>query len=478
MIEHPRLLGAMIGDLESWRMHLALTRAMDALPPEPGDMEIYRKHTGRTKWPEKSAKEIALILGARGGKSRLCSFIAAHAVVAREYKLAPGETGYCLIVSPTRKQGSIIKSYTSSYFNQIPALKELLLRETAEEIILKNNLAVAILSSDFKTLRGYTGVLGVIDESAFLHSEGARPAEEVARALRSRMISTGGRLIQISTPFSKSGPLWESFRKHWGKDRSATLVWKATSLEANPTLDRELIEQALKDDPAGAAADYLSEFRPDLESYTNREIVDGCVVPGRYELPPLSSLSYSAFVDPSGGSGKDSMTLAIGHLEDKVVVLDAIREVRPPFSPEQVTADFASLLKSYGVSVVTGDRFGGEWPREAFLNHNITYQVADKTKSDYYREFLPMLNGGRVELLDSETLVNQLCGLERRVSRGGRDSIDHGSYSTARDDVANAVAGCCVILGAGGATFSWPEDVDPRSCWAPSVIEKRGGFDW
>jgi hypothetical protein len=39
----------------------------------------------------------------------------------------------------------------------------------------------------------------------------------------------------------------------------------------------------------------------------------------------------------------------------------------------------------------------------------------------------------------SERLTNQLCGLERRVARSGKDSIDHGPGS--HDDIANSVAG-------------------------------------
>jgi hypothetical protein len=50
-----------------------------------------------------------------------------------------------------------------------------------------------------------------------------------------------------------------------------------------------------------------------------------------------------------------------------------------------------------------------------------------------------MLNAGRVTLPKSERLVNQLCGLERRVARSGKDSIDHGRGS--HDDLANSVAG-------------------------------------
>jgi hypothetical protein len=52
-----------------------------------------------------------------------------------------------------------------------------------------------------------------------------------------------------------------------------------------------------------------------------------------------------------------------------------------------------------------------------------------------------MLNSGSVDLLDNERMVNQFVGLERRTSRSGRDSIDHGP--SGKDDVANAVAGAC-----------------------------------
>jgi len=57
---------------------------------------------------------------------------------------------------------------------------------------------------------------------------------------------------------------------------------------------------------------------------------------------------------------------------------------------------------------------------------------------------LPLVNSRRIELLDDHRLINQLCGLERRTARGGRDSIDHPPG--ARDDVVNAVAGLASVL--------------------------------
>ena len=140
------------------------------------------------------------------------------------------------------------------------------------------------------------------------------------------------------------------------------------------------------------------------------------------------------------------MTLAIAHRENGSAVLDAIREVRPPFSPEVVTEEFAETLRRYHLSSVTGDRYGAEWVGERFRKAGITYKPAEKPKSDLYRELLPAINSQSVELLDNAKLIAQLCSLERRTARGGKDSIDHPPK--AHDDIANACAGAVhLVLG-------------------------------
>jgi hypothetical protein len=163
-----------------------------------------------------------------------------------------------------------------------------------------------------------------------------------------------------------------------------------------------------------------------------------CISLGVRERAPINSVRYYAFVDPSGGS-VDSMTLAIGHCQDSVAVLDAVREIKPPFSPTDVVTEFVNLIKSYTISRITGDCYAGEWPRERFREHGITYEPAAKPKSDLYRDMLPVINSRGVDLLDSPRLIAQICALERRTARGGRDSIDH--WSGSHDDVANCVVG-------------------------------------
>ena len=68
-------------------------------------------------------------------------------------------------------------------------------------------------------------------------------------------------------------------------------------------------------------------------------------------------------------------------------------------------AECHTCLKNYRVRQVTGDRYGGEFVREAFQKYDIEYRLADMPKSDIYRELLPLLNAGRVELLDNQRLI-------------------------------------------------------------------------
>jgi hypothetical protein len=182
------------------------------------------------------------------------------------------------------------------------------------------------------------------------------------------------------------------------------------------------------------------------------------------------------------------MTLAVAHRErDGKAVLDCVREVKPPFSPETVVSEFARVLKSYGLTRATSDRYGGEWPREVFRKHGITVEPSERSKSEIYVEVLPLVNAKRSELLDHPKLAAQLCGLERRTGRGtGRDSIDHGPGQ--HDDVANAAAGALVLAGGGrrarprmvsstsggGYRYSWTDADDPPAWEPPPELDENG----
>lgn len=452
-LDNPELFAPFFRPAASWQAWRAFLAALFALPMDADALALYQHHTGRQAPPTAAFREAALICGRRGGKSRVLALIAVYLACCRDYTphLAPGEVATIPIVAADRKQARTIFRYVLGLLHHVPALAAMVGDATAESVEVGANVVIEIHAATYRGVRGYTLAAILVDEVAFLRSDdtSANPDEEILAAVRPGLSSIPGSMLLIaSSPYAKRGALYAAFRQHWAKDDARVLVWRGTSLEMNPTLDPSVVEQAYEDDPARAAAEYGAEFRDDIAAFVAREVVDACTVPGRYELPPISTVRYVAFVDPSGGSA-DSMTLAIAHREAGLAVLDAVREVRPPFSPDAVVQDFAALLKSYRVNRVRGDRYAGEWAREPFRKIGIAYDLSEKPKSDIYRDLLPKLNSAQVELLDLPRVGKQLCDLERRTARGGRDSIDHPPGG--HDDVANAVAGVLLEVGAGRA---------------------------
>lgn len=435
---------------DTWKPWLTFLAALFALPMDDAALELYQHHTGRQDAPTAAFKEATLVIGRRGGKSRILALIAVFLATFRDYEayLAPGEVATIAIIAADRRQARSIFRFTLGLLRAVPMLAGMIQDETADTITLKNRVVIEIATASFRVTRGYTFAAVLADEVAFWRSDdSANPDQEIIGALRPGLATIPSAILLLaSSPYRKRGVLYATHARHFGQNEARVLVWQATTLEMNPSLDPRIIEEAYADDPESASAEYGAQFRSDLSDFVPRDVINACTQLDRFEIAPASGRKYVAFIDPSGGTGTDSMTLAIAHREGDRAILDAVREVRPPFSPETVTGDFARVLKTYGITRVTGDRYAGEWPRERLRAHGIQYDLSDQPKSDIYRDCLPLLNSGRAELLNLPRLASQFCGLERRTSRSGRDSIDHAPG--AHDDIANVVAGVLLLANA------------------------------
>jgi hypothetical protein len=345
-------------------------------------------------------------------------------------------------------------------FKNPPMLKQQIEGLTRESIALKNRIVVETHTASFRTTRGYTIVAALLDELAYWPTDetAAAPDVEVINAIKPGMATVPeAMLLCASSPHSRRGALWDAYRKHYGKADDPIMVWQAATCDMNSSVPQSYIDAHLADDPGRAAAEYLAQFRSDLEAFVLREAVEACVSAGVRERAPQPFVSYNAFADPSGGS-VDSFALCIGHKDFRrqVVVVDALREIKAPFSPENAVYEFARLLKTYRISKIEGDHYAGSWPVEQFGRFGIRYEPSARPKSQLYVDLLPLINARRIELLDDPRLINQLCALERRTARSGRESIDHPPGG--HDDVVNTVAGVAAInnkYGSFDPTFSW-----------------------
>jgi hypothetical protein len=478
-IQDAALFGEHFRDATTWLAWTAFLCALFALPMTPEQLALYQKHTGRTAPPLEPIHEAWLVCGRRAGKSFILALIAVFLATCRDWRafLGPGEVGTIMLVARDRRQARVLRRYVGGLLHAVDMLRRQITAEDAEGITLANRVCIEIHTASFRAVRGYTIVAALLDELAFWPTaeDAAEPDIEVLNAIKPGMASIpGSMLLCASSPYARRGSLWDAHRKHFGKDGDPVLVWQADTRSMNPTVRQSVIDAAVEADPARAQAEYYATFRADVEAFVSREIVNAVVSVGTYERAPLSTFSYQAFLDFSGGSGSDSMTLAIGHKDDTTVVIDALREVRPPFSPEFAISTFAHLLKSYRIYSVEGDAFGGEFAREPLRKHNVSYSVCKKPKSQLYVEhLLPWLNSGRVDLLDHPRSIAQICALECHTARAGKDRIDHPPGG--HDDLANAIAGLVARVGGGGQydhSFAWldgpekpPED--------PAAVRQR-----
>ena len=454
-IDDPDLFASGFADRATWAAWRAFLAALFGLPMSPDQLTLFTQCTGRSIAPLVAAREAWLACGRRAGKSYILALIAVYLAVARDYAqcLAPGERATILILAADRKQSRVIFRYVAALLKGVPMLARMIENERAESFDLTTRVTIEVGTNNYRSVRGYAFAAVLCDEIAFWRSDdSASPDYEVLTAVKPGMATIpGAMLLCASSPYARRGALYDAHQKHHGKD-GPVLVWQAATRTMNPTVPQSFIDEEMERDPAKTRAEYLAEFRTDIERFITIEAVEACIEFGIRERAPERHWHYFAFVDPSGGSG-DAFTLVIGHLDGDRVLIDCIREVPSPFSPEQVVAEFAQTCKSYRITKVTGDNFGGEWPKEAFRKHGIAYERSDKPKSQLYQALLPLINSSRILLLDNDRLLHELVGLERRTARGGRDTIDHSPGG--HDDVANAVAGVGAYLAAQPPDHGW-----------------------
>lgn len=442
--EDKNLLGGAFKNFETWRPWMIFLRALFGLEvQDSADLELFRQCTELAMPPKEKIRECAAICGRRSGKSYISAIIAVYLACFKDWKpyLSPGERGMIFIIAVDRSQARIIKEYVSGILNSSRVLAGMIQRDLPEQIDLKNRVSIIIKTNSYRSVRGFSILCAILEETAFWRSDfSSNPDREVVAAIRPALATIPESLmISISTPYARRGVLYDTFKRSFGQP-GKTLVWLAPSLKMNPTLDTEIIKEALVEDPQAAAAEWQCVWRPDLETFLSFESVSACVVPDRVENPPIWETKYVAFIDPSGG-GQDSFTLAIAHTElsGNFRVLDLVRERRPPFQPDEVVAEMAGLIKAYRCFEVVSDRFSRQWVQDSFKAHGVNVKYSPLSASELYLEFLPMVTARSCELPDNKRLIGQLANLERRVRSGGRDLIVH--FPGQHDDLANAAAG-------------------------------------
>jgi hypothetical protein len=111
------------------------------------------------------------------------------------------------------------------------------------------------------------------------------------------------KLVLISTPYARHGVLFEAWEKYFGKNDPDHLLIQAESTSLNPTLDREWINKEIQKDPSAGRAEWLAQWREDVEAFLSLEIIKALVAE-RGNLPPHGEVIYQ----PSQTRAADGLT--------------------------------------------------------------------------------------------------------------------------------------------------------------------------
>src|SRR5262245_5474810 len=215
------------------------------------------------------------------GRDRLCSSVGDAAEPGAFYKcfidasggrhdhytiaIAHKQDGRFIIdvvrgVGATQPQAVVVYRYVLGFLQSSPVLAQEIENVTAHEVRLRGNVVLSTRAGNYRTVRGRTLLAAIIDEVAFLRDETSSiPDIEVYRALLPALATTGGMLVGISTPYRRTGLLYQKHRDFYGIDDADVLVVAGNAKRFNPTIDVSIIERARASDPESARAEWDAE---------------------------------------------------------------------------------------------------------------------------------------------------------------------------------------------------------------------------
>ncbi len=178
----------------------------------------------------------------QSGKSTVASVLALHEVLYR-----PG----CLVLllSPSLRQSSELFRKVTNLLSRLEP-RPILTEDNRLSLTLQSGSRVVSLPSSEATVRGFSGASLIIEDEA------SRVPDELYRAIRPMLATSGGRLVLMSTPWGQRG----HFHQEWADGGP---LWERVRVSAYecPRISREFLEEERRSlGDLYFRSEYLCEF--------------------------------------------------------------------------------------------------------------------------------------------------------------------------------------------------------------------------
>lgn len=457
----------------------ALLKGIYRLRMNEEESAIFEEATGRKELdlPEQPFKVTTACCGRRGGKSRTTACICVYEACIAKHEIPPNERGVVTILAPTERQARATFKVVHKMIQRSLKLREMIEndRSADNEIQLTNSIDIRVEAANQKTVRGSLIVCAVIEEACFLRDSdsGTYNLEEILDALTPSLLTLNdSKLILISSPWAKTGPVWESYEKRF--ERPGELFFKLPSWKMNPTLSPALlwIERKRMGD-AKYFREYGAEFSDSVSQLIPSELIDKAIVRGVREFPSQSEIRAVAGLDPSS-KGNDSFGFALAHkAKDGKIILDLSMGWKPPGNGQfldygPIVPTIVERMNAYGATKVFSDQVCAAALASMFQKYGMRFEQVSTfgtRAADLYRTVRQLFVAGKVVLPENPELIAQLKQLQEILADGGKSIVQAKS---GHDDLA--VSACLAIYEA--SLIPEPREPICTTIWANDAPQR------
>ena len=411
--------------------------AFDGL--EPRDLTGEEAEIGHEIWGDvaevspDARRVVALVCGARSGKSTLLGCRSLHCALTVPVVTRPGERAYSLLLSSDIRYARADLRAISGMVGEHRDLKRLIVSETADALVLRRpqdgvevELAGLPSAEAGRSIRGRQILSISVDEASFISAG----LGSLLGAALPRLVP-GAQAMIASTPYVQGEPLHEIFDKNFGRPDTALVAHAPTWLmRSGDEAISKMLAFELKRDPANYAREFGATWISANGSYLDIEAIERAIDHDRPLVLERDPQSVVAIGFDAAMSRDQFAIVVVQQFEEFAEVLRVeVRSPKPgmPLVPSECWQLVIDVAKAYRCTTTYCDGYMLPAVTEALAREGIAVVAVGQSASSklaLYTRLRDRLHTGRISLPPSGPLADEMRRLVATPRAGGGLTIE------------------------------------------------------
>lgn len=452
---------------------------------------IDERKTNLTKYePGNKRRQLVMCLGRRSSKSVMSSIIANY----QTYRLVKMDNPQQYFGFPSGQQIAVTTVATTdeqatTLFDMIKArgvncsfLKDRIANKTqtyfnlmTDQDVRKNGTpSIKLLcgGSGSASLRGKNNLIVIFDEAAFFLQGVKNSGEQIYNALTPSIASFTrngvgqGKIILLSSPFSKSGLFYNKYIQSF-QDQENMLMFQMYTAMVNPSVDSAFLRSEYRKNKDSFMCEFGAEFSDTISSWIDEKILKQAInKPQITQNRRVGDRSVSYYMGIDYGGKTDGTAISIVHKQGQNIILDysevffsgssdvwdtrnsIYKDCSKQFCGYQILpiSGIADIIKNLcdKFNIVDGwfDQFNGYGLLQALKQrglHQFRMQpMSNGLNTQIFQTSKMLINSGYVKLFNHPVLISQMITLQESKNGGSFVSVEAPQRTGFHDDISDS----------------------------------------